>query len=223
MLTILGWGLNNCQFTTDNKLPMILLVSASLNPGNESASRRLGEYASEQLQQRLPSQHMTRRDLSQQLPPLMTSENMAAIVSNDSSTPATAAHLQLSDEIADEVAAADRIVIAMPIYNLFMPAGLKAYIDLLIRRGKNFKDSPTGPQGLLTDRPLLVIVTSGGPLQAIDKNFLHNYFKRTFGFIGIHNVELITAENLNTTKSLAETSLLAAQRAIATYAQAQCE
>lgn len=194
-----------------------LLISASLNPGNQSDSRRLGEYACEQL----PQQQIKRRDLSQQLPPPLTCENLAAIVESDNSTPATAAHLQQADEVADEIAAADRIVIATPMYNLFIPAGLKAYIDLLIRRGKNFEDSPTGPQGLLTDRPLLVIITSGGPFQTIDRDFLHSYFKRTFGFIGIHQVELITAENLNMTEPLAQASLQAAQTAITTYAQNQ--
>ena len=198
-----------------------LLISASLSPGYQSDSRRLGEYACEQLQQHLPKQQIKRRDLSQQLPPLMTSANMAAIIDNDSSTPATAAHLQQADNVADEIATADRIVIATPMYDLFIPAGLKAYIDLLIRRGKNFEDSPTGPRGLLADRPLLVIITSGGPFQAIDQDYLHSYFKRTFGFIGIHNVELITAENLNMAEPLAEASRQAAQTAITTYAQNQ--
>jgi FMN-dependent NADH-azoreductase len=147
---------------------------------------------------------------------MMTSANIAAIVNNDTSSPETATHLRQSDEIADELAAADRVVIATPMYNLFIPAGLKAYIDLLIRRGKNFEDSPTGPAGLLADRPLLVIVTAGGPCQAIDQDFLHSYFTRVFGFIGIHQVQLITADKLNMSESLINHSLEVARQHIGT-------
>lgn len=194
-----------------------LFISASLNPGAQSSSRVLGAYACDKLTSRFPSVTIIGRDLSENIPPPMTPQNITAIVNGDSSTPESAAHLKESDELSDELDSSDLIIIATPLYNLFVPAGLKAYIDLLIRKGKNFEDSPTGPKGLLNDRPLLVLLTCGGPLLESDKDYLTSYFKRTFGFIGVHNVSLIAAEKLNMGDELANKSIQAVKNEINNY------
>ena len=196
----------------------ILLISASPNPGKQSTSRKLGEYACERLSVLFPNLAITRRDLSQSIPSPITPKNISAIVHGDSSTPEAAAHLKESNELSDELEAADQLIIATPLYNLFVPAGLKAYIDLIVRRDKTFRDTPSGPKPLLANRPVLVIITAGGPFLNSDNKFLTTYFKRTFGFIGIHDVTLIYAENQNMGEKSAKQGFIAAKHEIDAYA-----
>lgn len=46
--------------------------------------------------------------------------------------------LALSDKLIDELASADLLVIATPMYNYGMPAVLKAWVDQVVRVGKTF-------------------------------------------------------------------------------------
>jgi len=51
----------------------------------------------------------------------------------DQYTPKLAKAIALSDELIDEFFAADRYVPAVPMYNFSIPAGLKSYIDHIVR------------------------------------------------------------------------------------------
>jgi FMN-dependent NADH-azoreductase len=42
---------------------------------------------------------------------------------------------RLSDELVNELLAADHVVIATPVYNYNVPAALKAWIDHIVRKG----------------------------------------------------------------------------------------
>ena len=50
-------------------------------------------------------------------------------------TPEMKDQLSLSNELVDEVLAADHIAIGTPVYNYNIPAVLKAYIDHIVRKG----------------------------------------------------------------------------------------
>ncbi len=59
----------------------------------------------------------------------------ASLTPVEKHSPAIRAVLKLSDELVDELLAADHIVIGTPVYNYNMPAVLKAYVDHIVRRG----------------------------------------------------------------------------------------
>ncbi|MDG5734482.1 FMN-dependent NADH-azoreductase, partial [Acinetobacter baumannii] len=60
--------------------------------------------------------------------------------------------LARSNELTDEVLAADVLVLAAPMYNFTIPSTLKAWLDHVLRAGITFKYTETGPQGLLTGK-----------------------------------------------------------------------
>ncbi len=60
------------------------------------------------------------------------------------------AELAQSDELVDELLAADELVIVAPVYNFGIPAALKSWIDQVVRAGRTFRFTETGPEGLLT-------------------------------------------------------------------------
>lgn len=104
--------------------------------------------------------------------------------------------LTLSDELVDEVLAADVLVIGAPIYNFSVPASLKAYFDLIARAGLTFKYSETGPIGLLENKKAYVVVSSGGTEIGSSDDFAGNYIKHFLGFIGIKDVEFVRLDQL---------------------------
>lgn len=174
----------------------LLTISASSNP-LESTSRKL----SLQVEQQLANQHddleVLRRDVSKGLP-LINSEWIGA-----SYTPPTERNdiqqqiLALSDELIAEVKSADEIIIATPMYNFSVPAGLKAWIDLIARVGETFQYTAEGPQGLVNNKPVTLIISTGGVPIGSPMDFVTPYLKQVLGFIGLTEVSVISADGMN--------------------------
>ena len=105
--------------------------------------------------------------------------------------------LSLSDRLIAEVREADVLVIGLPIYNFGVPAALKAWIDQIARAGVTFRYTEAGPQGLLEGKRAIVAVASGGTEAGSDVDFATGYVRQVLGFIGIHDVEFVTADRLS--------------------------
>ena len=102
---------------------------------------------------------VVRRDLG--LDPLPATAWAAAVsagpVTADERTPEQRDAVALAAALADELLAADAVVVATPLYNFGVPAHLKTWIDLLIT------DPRLGPgTAALTGRPLTLVVARGG-------------------------------------------------------------
>jgi FMN-dependent NADH-azoreductase len=102
-----------------------------------------------------------------------------------------------SDGLIEEVKGADVLVLGIPIYNLSVPAVVKAYIDLICRVGETFRYTKTGPEGLLRDRKTYVVISSGSTTIESESDFVSGYIRRVMGFMGIQDVEIIKAHRLN--------------------------
>jgi FMN-dependent NADH-azoreductase len=104
--------------------------------------------------------------------------------------------LALSDTLVAEIKAADTLVIGLPIYNFGVPAALKAWVDQVARAGVTFRYSEYGPKGLLEGKRAIVAVASGGTEAGSDIDFASGYIRHVLGFIGITDVEFVTADRL---------------------------
>ncbi|MGR3433628.1 MAG: FMN-dependent NADH-azoreductase [Shimia sp.] len=111
-------------------------------------------------------------------------------------TPEQKARLAESDHLIEEIQAADVLVIGAPIYNFAIPGALKVWIDLIARAGVTFKYTETGPVGLLEGKRAVVVVASGGTQMGSDIDFATGYLRHVLGFVGIHEVEFIAADQL---------------------------
>lgn len=105
--------------------------------------------------------------------------------------------LRRSDELVGELQRAELIVIGAPIYNFGVPATLKAWIDMVARAGVTFRYTENGPRGLLKNKRAIVVITSGGTKVGSDIDFASGYLKHVLGFVGVHDVEFIVADELN--------------------------
>ncbi|MEM6659756.1 MAG: NAD(P)H-dependent oxidoreductase [Pseudomonadota bacterium] len=165
----------------------------------DASARRTGSATrdlSDRIVQHLDAGRIIRRDLATPLP-LLTEDWIAA-----NFTPADARdavqrdQLALSDELVSEIQQADTLVIGLPIYNFSVPAAFKAWIDLIARAGLTFSYTENGPKGLLEGKRAVLAVASGGTAVGSEIDFATGYAKHVLGFIGIHDVHVIAADQL---------------------------
>ncbi len=174
----------------------ILRLDASANPG-ESASRALGDRLIERLDQTEGPVEIIARDLHDGLPPIDRDWIGANFEQSKARSPEQRESLRVSDELIEELESADRVVLTTPMYNFGVPSTLKAWIDLVCRAGKTFRYTAAGPEGLLDDRQVDVIITTGGVPLGSDLDFVSGYLKQIFNFIGIEDVNIIAADRMN--------------------------
>lgn len=113
-------------------------------------------------------------------------------------------HLELSDGLVAEVESADALLIGAPIYNFGTPARLKNWIDHLARAGLTFRYSAEGPLGLLTDKPVRVLVSSGGTRLGSGADFSTPYLRHVLAFVGLRDVRFEAAQAVLDDAALAE-------------------
>jgi FMN-dependent NADH-azoreductase len=95
---------------------------------------------------------------------------------------------------------ADKYVFAEPLWNLSIPAILKAYIDYITVTGITFTYAAEGPVGLCQGKKAVNITTRGGIYFAAPASQLEmgdRYLRTICGFLGIRDFITITAEGLD--------------------------
>jgi len=105
---------------------------------------------------------------------------------------------KLDDEMfghAKQFAAADRILVGAPHWDLSFPAILKSYIEHVSVRDVTFATTPTGVRGICRAQALVYVTTVGGKLEGADHGA--EYFKGLCGFYGISRFEVIRAQGLD--------------------------
>jgi len=105
----------------------------------------------------------------------------------------------VSDELIAELQWADIVIIATPIYNFSVPSALKAWIDHVCRAGKTFNYTEAGPKGLLANKQGILVITSGGVPVDSSVDFATPYLRQVLSFIGVTDVQTVSADQQLTT------------------------
>jgi FMN-dependent NADH-azoreductase len=164
-----------------------------------SVTRQLTARAAEEWKKNHPDGEVIHRDLSATHIPPITDDWGATRLEASELTPAQRAYLSTSDQLIDELRAADTIIIGAPMYNFSISSSLKAWIDQVVRLGKTFGYGPAGPRGLLEAKNVTVITARGGAYEkgtateAFD--FQEPYLRSILGLIGLTDVTFIHANN----------------------------
>jgi FMN-dependent NADH-azoreductase len=200
---------------------MNILHIASSARGAESYSNRVAAQVIAELQRRAPGSTVTTRDLARD--PLPHIDDDFVVATRSASGPQTEAQrrrLAQSDALVDELLAADMVVIAAPMINFTIPSNLKTWIDHVARAGRTFSYSEKGPQGLVTDKQVILVVARGGVYS--DKpafDFQVPYLKNVLGFLGMTDVEVLDVEGTAFGPEVAEKAVQAATAKL----HAQCD
>ena len=183
--------------------------------GDRSLSRTLTREFISAWKQIHPSDTVTYRDIGRYpVPPIDESWIAASFSPPDQMTPELATALNISDELIDELLAAELYVFGIPMYNYSIPANFKAYIDQIARVRRTFVVSSNGYEGLLKNKKILVITTRGGSYSAGSLDFQEPYLRAFFELIGITDMTFIHAENLSGGAEARKQSLATARAAI---------
>lgn len=189
----------------------VLEVSASGRRA-ESVSRMLTREIIEALEAREGSIELTRRDLGDGIPLVDEPWIDANFTPEEVRSSGQRDVLATSDALVAELQSADVVVIGSPIYNFGLPAALKAWIDMIARARVTFRYTPDGPQGLLEGKKAYIVIASGGVPVDSPVDFATPYLRHVLRFVGITDVEIIAADELN---KAADESIGAARRRIA--------
>ncbi len=104
---------------------------------------------------------------------------------------------ELSDKLVLELKESDVIIISVPIYNFGPPATLKAWSDLAARVSETFKYNEDGRRiGLLQDKQVYLIITSGGTKVNGKDDFLTPWLIHVLNFFGIKKIDIIAADQM---------------------------
>src|SRR5260370_20752087 len=164
-----------------------------------SVTRRLTARFAVEWRENHPDGEVIYRDLSATKLPPITDDWGAAHLEESKLTPGQRSYLSTSNELIEELQAADTVVIGAPMYNFSIPSSLKAWIDQIVRLGKTVGYGPNGPQGLLARKKVVVITSRGASYEkgtargAFD--FQEPYLLHMLRFIGLTDVTSIHAEN----------------------------
>ncbi|TWB43779.1 FMN-dependent NADH-azoreductase [Nitrospirillum pindoramense] len=185
-----------------------------------SGSRDLSAALVTALRDRHPGADVVRRDLVRHAIPHLDAPIAAGFREIGLATfdTATLAEHKRSADLVQELLTSDIIVIGAPMYNFSIPTQLKAWIDRVVQPARTFKYTATGPIGLGGGRRVIVVSTRGGfyentPLAALD--FQESYLKAVFGFMGIHDVEILRAEGMSRGPEARTRAMSAARAGIA--------
>ncbi|GBF28735.1 FMN-dependent NADH-azoreductase [bacterium MnTg03] len=179
---------------TTKKQILRLDASASINTSN---SKKLGDELIDRLLALHPDAIVRQRDLNQDIGFIDENWVAANFTPVDQRSEAQHQHLAFSDKLIDEIKQADFIVLTTPMYNFGIPATLKAWIDLISRAGVTFRYTADGPVGLIKGKRVDIVITTGGvPLQS-PVDFVTDYLKQAFRFIGIEDINIISADKMS--------------------------
>lgn len=171
-----------------------------------SHSRNLTQRFVSQWLARRGQDSLTYRDIGQTPPSIINHDWIASsFTPKEQREPWMHDTLIESDQLVDELIAADVLVIGAPLYNFGMPAALKAWIDQIVRPGRTVginEGNLLEPYvAKLADRPRHVVILSarggigfgvGGEMAHM--NHLEPNLITALGFIGITQTHQIAIE-----------------------------
>jgi FMN-dependent NADH-azoreductase len=176
----------------------ILYLSCSPK-GAASICQSFAQEVLARLAQRDPDARVVHRDLVSAPPPFVDAGFCAAIMDPADTHVAFAA----SELLIEELDRADAVVIATPMHNYSAPAVLKAWIDQIVRTHRTFASTPAGKVGMLRDRPVYVVIASGGWFSGpsptgtpAQPDFLTGYLRAVLNTIGLKDIHILTLEGV---------------------------
>lgn len=174
----------------------------------DSMSRAIGDEVYRRLQARHADIRLQHLDLADGMAHIDGQWVGANLTPADQRSVEQRQRLAASDTAVAALKEADALLLTVPVYNFSVPSVLKAWIDHVCRAGLTFRYTADGPQGLLTDKPVYLVMASGGVPFGSPADFASTYLRQVFRFLGIEDVRLIGAEGVAADAATARESAL---------------
>ncbi len=173
----------------------VLYVKANAKPEGISRTFKISDSFVEEYKKLHPEDEIITLDLYKENIHFLTEENVMAHtggVEDVEKNPILKYTYQFKN--------ADKYIFAEPLWNLGIPAILKAYFDYVSVAGITFKYTETGAAGLCEGKKAVNIMTQGGDYSegpAAEWELGNRYLKTILGLFGIYDCKSIIASNLD--------------------------
>src|SRR5690625_3718712 len=209
----------------DDIMANVLYVRANPKSEEHSNSSQLANFFISEYRKHNPDDTIDKLDLYTADIPFLDVDVFSAwgkFASNDELTAVEREKAERMDKLTNQFLEADKVIFAYPFWNLSLPPMLKAYIDTICINGKTFHYTEDGPEGLVPDKPFLLIETRGGFYSegpAAELEHSQSYIQGVTRFIGIQNQHAVIAEGLDVDEATRNASLEKAREKLAELAR----
>ncbi|MDZ7548718.1 NAD(P)H-dependent oxidoreductase, partial [Clostridium perfringens] len=122
----------------------ILYIKANIKPEGESRTFKVSDSFIEEYKKNNPSDEITVLDLYKEKIDFLRPEDLQAVFGEKTEESKNHPILKYAYQMAE----ADKVIIAAPMWNLGAPAIVKAYFDYVSVTGITFKYTAEGPVGI---------------------------------------------------------------------------
>lgn len=171
----------------------VLYIKANIKNEGESRTFKVSDSFVEEYKRNNPEDEIITLDLYKENIDFLRADDLGKLFGPKDEESKNSSILKY----AYEFAAADKYIIAAPMWNLSFPAILKAYIDYVSVSGITFKYTAEGPVGLLNNKKAVHIVSRGGAYDNSPYEMGDRYLRTILGFFGIKDMETIAIDNLD--------------------------
>lgn len=171
----------------------VLYIKANIKKEGESRTFKVSDSFIEEYRNDNPNDEIITLDLYKENIDFLKPEDLGEIFGAKNEESRNNPTLKYAYQFAE----ADKYVISAPMWNLSIPAILKAYIDYVSVTGITFKYTAEGPVGLLKDKKAVHIVSRGGEYGDAPYEMGDKYLRTILGFFGIQDIKTIAVEGLD--------------------------
>lgn len=174
----------------------ILYIKANSKPEGASRTFRVSDSFVQEYRQTHPNDNIVTLDLYRENINFLSFDDINTVFGPKNEDSRNNKILKYAYQFAE----ADKYIIAEPMWNLGIPAILKAYIDYISVSGITFKYTEHGAVGLLEGKKAVNIVSRGGNYSSEPGSHYEmgdRYMKTIFGFFGITDFKTIPIDNLD--------------------------
>lgn len=174
----------------------ILYIKANIKPEGQSRTFKVSDEFIEEYKRLNPNDEVVTLDLYNENIDFLRGEDLGAVFGPKNEESRNHPILKYAYQIAE----VDKIVIAAPMWNLGVPAIVKAYFDYVSVTGITFRYTENGPVGMAKATNALIVSGRGGDYSspiAKEMEMGERYLRTILTFFGVKDIKSIAAENLD--------------------------
>ncbi|MFC5528820.1 FMN-dependent NADH-azoreductase [Cohnella yongneupensis] len=175
----------------------ILFVKANDRPADQAVSVKMYEAFLNSYKEAHPNDTVTELDLYEDNIPHFGNDAMTGnykLAQGYPLTPEEQSAADTANRYLEQFLAADKVVLAFPLWNFTAPSPVISYISYLAQAGKTFTYTDKGAVGLVGDKKVTLLCARGGvystePMASMEAAI--RPIKATLGLFGIQTEEVI--------------------------------
>jgi len=171
----------------------VLYIKANIKGEGLSRTYKVSDHFIETYKKNNPEDEITVLDLYKENIDFLRPEDLGELFGPKDEASMSGSVLKYAYQFAE----ADKYIIAAPMWNLSIPAILKAYIDYICVAGIAFKYTENGPVGLLNNKKAIHIVARGGSYIDSPYEMGDRYLRTIFALFGITDIKTLEIENVD--------------------------